>query len=241
MFFVEYDSRDAAFYFSVEEFFTNYAVVPEPVYILWQTGKTVMLGSNQAVSAEVDLNYAKEHDIQIVRRSSGGGAIYTDPGTFLYTVIQPITKDIKIHREEVAGEIINAIGKMGITAMREGRNDILIKGKKISGFAQYTKSNYVCTHGSLLFDADLDVLTKVLIPNEAKLIPKGISSIKSRVTNIRPYTDKEYTTVEFYAELKMHLFSDKKIINYTLNDDDLLKINHIFKKKYGNNKWNFRI
>ena len=241
MVFVENDSKDAAFHFSVEEYFTRYAQSDVPVLMLWQTGKTVMIGNNQVVTAEIDLNYAKENEIKIVRRSSGGGAIYTDSGTFLYTVIEPVTGEIINQREEVAAVIIDALGKMGITARREGRNDILVEGKKISGLAQYTIDNHVCTHGSLLYDADLNILTKVLIPNETKLTPKGITSIRSRVTNIKPYTKEKYTTAEFYSILKSHLFSNKEIINYNLSDGELAKIKHIYKKKYGNSEWNFRM
>jgi len=240
--FVDNDSiNDAAFHFSVEEFFTRYSRRKEPVLMLWQTEKTVMLGNNQVVRAEVDVDYANKSEIQIVRRSSGGGAIFTDLGTVLYTVIEPLENEAKIHREKVASTIITAIKKMGVPAKREGRNDILVEGRKISGFAQYTSGNHICTHGSLLFDADLETLSKVLIANEEKLIPKGIASIRSRVTNIKPYIKETPTTSEFISMLKKELLTGKIFSLFEPGEDDLKSIDRIKSEKYANRDWNYRL
>jgi len=228
----------ASFYFSVEEYFTCFNQQKCPVFILWKTDKTVMLGNNQQVCYEVDKDYADELNIKIVRRKSGGGAIYTDRGTVLFTVIEPFIDDFIDHREKVASSIINALSKMGVDAKREGRNDILIDGKKISGLAQYTSGNYVCTHGSLLFDTDLEVLSRVLIENEEKLIPKGIRSIRSRVTNIKQYLKDDITVDEFKNNLKKFLLTDKEYIDYKLSKEDLNKIKSISEEKYNNKKWN---
>jgi len=184
MYFIADKSLDAALHFSHEELFTRYLRFNEPVVMIWQTDKTVMLGNNQVTKAEIDVDFALKENINIVRRSSGGGAIFTDPGTILYTFIEPLKYESKIHREKVAETVIKALDSIGVSAKQEGRNDILTDGKKISGLAQYTSANHICTHGSLLFDTDLELLSKVLIANESKLLPKGIASIRSRVTNI---------------------------------------------------------
>jgi len=239
--FVHNDSNDAAFHFSVEEYFTRYAKKEKAVYMLWRTGKTVMLGSNQMLTSEVDLDYAKKENIRIVRRSSGGGAIYTDPGTVLYTVIMPVSDDISAHRENTAAEIIKALGQIGITAERKGRNDILLDNKKISGFAQYTSGNHVCTHGSLLYDTDLEALTNVLIPDENKLQPKGISSVRSRVTNIKPFTGGAYSTDDFVALLKDNLINSTDCSVYNFNDNEMQIIKQIYSEKYANDDWNYRM
>jgi len=238
MILVENNSRDAAYHFSIEEFFTRYVRKTEPVLMLWQTKRTVMLGNNQEVSSEVDTEFAMESAIQIVRRSSGGGAIFTDLGTVLYTVIQPVTKDIKTIREDVAASVINALIKLGVPAMREGRNDILVEGKKVSGFAQYTSGNHVCTHGSLLFNADIDTLTDVLIANEEKLRPKGIASIRSRVTNIKPYIKDDISVFEFIIKLRDILINEFDCSKYEFSDEDKTMIARIYAEKYGNQEWN---
>jgi len=205
MVFVENDTKDAAFHFATEELFTRSIKKNVPVLMLWQTNKTVMLGNNQSVETEVDTVFAQMNNIEIIRRPSGGGAIFTDPGTILYSYIEPITKEAKNHREQTAAMIIDALLKMGITAVQEGRNDILLDGKKISGLAQHTSPTHICTHGSLLYDTDLEMLSKVLIPNESKLKPKGITSIRSRVTNIKPYMKNNFTIDEFKQALKKGL------------------------------------
>jgi len=239
--YIECSSKDAAFHFSIEELFARYIRKDEPVLMLWQTEKTVMLGSNQAVEAEVDLTFALESSIQIVRRSSGGGAIYTDPGTVLYTVIQPLSGETRDVREEVASSVIAALHQIGVPAVREGRNDILVEGKKVSGFAQYTSGKHVCTHGSLLYDTDLDVLTSVLVANEKKLRPKGIASIRSRVINIKPYMSQNLTVNEFINELKSTLTNGKDYTIYEFNTEDNEMISRIYNEKYANREWNMRM
>ena len=241
MIYIENDSKDAAFHFSVEEHFTRNLRIDKPVLMIWQTGKTVMIGNNQVVSAEVDLKLASKSNIPVIRRSSGGGALYTDLGTVLYTVIEPMVNEPQVHRENLAARIINALSAMGVPAAREGRNDILAEGRKISGFAQYTSGNHICTHGSLLFDTDMDILTGILLPQPEKLLPKGIASIRSRVTNIKPYLKDDHTVNNFIDDLKHELTGGRDHSLYKLNEDDLKKISMIDLEKYSNNAWNFRM
>jgi len=241
MILIKSNSKEAAFYFSVEELFTRSLRKKEPVLMIWQTEKTVMLGNNQVVEAEVDTEFALASSVKIVRRSSGGGAIFTDPGTVLYTMIQPLDKDVKTIREEVAETIISSLKKIGVPAKREGRNDILVEGKKVSGFAQYTSGDHVCTHGSLLYDTDLDTLTNVLIANENKLHPKGIRSIRSRVTNIKPYIKEDQTVEDFMTILKSDLINGTDHIVYELNAEEKKIINRFYTEKYANKEWNLRI
>jgi len=237
--FVELDIiTDAAVHFYVEDLFTRHIKSDSPVLMLWRTEKTVMLGNNQIVDAEIETDYAQKAGIKIVRRSSGGGAIFTDLGTILYTVIEPLINETKAHRENVASSIIDVLKKMGVPAKREGRNDILVEGKKVSGFAQYTSGSHVCTHGSLLYDADLEMLTRVLIPHEEKLQPKGIASIRSRVTNIKPYIHEEYSVSDFLKKLKSILLTGKEYSVYEFNDAERNTIERICDEKYGNPQWN---
>jgi len=235
------NSKDAAYHFSVEEFCMRELKSEKPVLMIWQADNTVMLGNNQAVAAEVKLDYAREHGIKIVRRSSGGGAIYTDMGTVLYTLIQPIVDDVIVHREEVAAAVIGVLGAMGVTAERIGKNDILVGGKKISGLAQYTAGNFVCTHGSLLYETDLEVLSSVLVPNDDKLHPKGIKSIRSRVTNIKPYMADDLTVSEFINCLKEGLLSGKEFLEYYINKDEQTQIVRFYNEKYANDEWTYRM
>jgi len=241
MYFTAIPGNDAAMHFAYEELFTRYIRLKSPVIMLWQTEKTVMLGNNQAFEAELDVDFAKENNINIIRRSSGGGAIYTDKGTVQYSFIEPLIYETNIHRENLAEKIIKILKKIEIKAEQKGRNDILVNGKKISGLAQYTSGKHICTHGSLLYETDIDLLSRVLTVNESKLLPKGISSVRSRVTNIKPLIgDKNISCDDFILYLKRELTNDNNCSDFVFTDNDMQKANEIYNEKYTDPGWNLR-
>ncbi|MDR1496681.1 MAG: hypothetical protein LBS67_07195 [Clostridiales Family XIII bacterium] len=190
MIYVYSESMDCAFHFAAEEYVMETLRPAAPALMLWRTDRTVMLGANQVAELEADLAYARANGVAVVRRSSGGGAIYTDPGVLLYTIILPFTErtDAKaVVADYLAVPAIKALGRMGVSASLEGRNDILVSGKKICGIAQYIRHGYLCSHGSLLFDADLAELARVLTVSGEKIVSKALRSVRSRVTNIAEY------------------------------------------------------
>jgi len=246
MIYIENNSASAAFHFSIEEFLMQNPKA-EPVIMIWQTDKCVMVGTNQVVFAEIDMEYAQREGMQIVRRSSGGGTIFTDAGTLLYTMIQPYREygngEVRtIADETIVGAVVRALNKMGVPAVVEGRNDILDKpykigGKKISGIAQYMRKGMLCTHGSLLYDTDLTQLARVLRVEDEKIRSKAIRSVRSRVTNIKDYIG--VPTYEFRENLKQLLISEFAAREYTLTESELYEINKIRSEKYENNAWTF--
>jgi len=243
MIYIETESKDAAFHFSVEEYIVRHYPWGEPVMMIWRTDKCAMIGGNQIVEAEIDVGFARRQGIQIVRRSSGGGTIYTDPGALLYTVIQPLQAECdpqEIARVHVAGPVVAALNKMGVSAKIEGRNDILVDQKKVSGFAQYARRGRLCTHGSLLYDTDLEMLADVLRADEEKIRSKALRSIRSRVTNIIGYMETPCSITEFLGLLKKHLLSDTDVIRYMLTEHDLAEIDDIYHKQYGDPDWTFK-
>ncbi|MFP3153164.1 lipoate--protein ligase [Lachnospiraceae bacterium ZAX-1] len=239
--YIEPESTDASFHFSVEEYCMHHFPQNEPIWMLWQADKCAMLGRNQAAYVEIDMAKAKKNGIQIVRRSSGGGTIFTDMGTLLYTSITPFFDGddaTKIAREIVAPPIVCALENMGVEAVLKGRNDILVDGKKISGIAQYIKNGRLCTHGSLLFDADLETLSTVLRVDEAKIKSKALRSIRSRVTNLVDYMPHPCTMSEFMNILRHSLMEHENISNYMLSAKDITDIEKIRSEKYANPNWN---
>ncbi|MDR0518601.1 MAG: hypothetical protein LBG82_00890 [Clostridiales Family XIII bacterium] len=239
----------------------------EPAFMLWRTNPTVMIGANQIAEIEADLAYARESSIAVVRRSSGGGAIYTDPDTVLYTIILPYTEsdafDIKAACSDyLSGPVIAALGELGVAASLEGRNDILVDGKKIAGIAQYIKHGYLCSHGSLLFDADLGELTRVLTVNDEKIKSKALRSVRSRVTNIKEHLPQaaeaenglrastrkddsgflqsgEPDTAAFMNALRGHLSRAFAPAEYTFSESDLAGIEKLRAEKYASDEWTF--
>jgi lipoate-protein ligase A len=242
MLYIETENKEAAFHFAVEEYIVQNYPWGEAVMMIWQTGKCAMLGSNQIAEAEIDMSFAAQQGMQIARRSSGGGTIYTDPGTLLYTVIMPCEKGqypLETAKEKVAAPVVSALNELGVPALMRGRNDIFVDGKKISGFAQYVRRDRVCTHGSLLYDTDLEILARALRPDEEKIRSKAVRSVRSQVANIKEYMARPYSTPEFKELLKKALFCGRHIQKYALAGDELAEIDQIFQKKYGNPSWNF--
>ena len=236
MYFIESDSKDAAFYFSVEEYFMYR--INAPLVMIWQTSPCVMLGRYQVAAAEINMDYAKQENIQIVRRSSGGGTIFTDEGTFLYTVIGTGLNPQEA-KEAVADLVIKTLGKLNLSAELRGRNDILIFGRKISGIAQHSQNGYLCSHGSILYSADLETLTRVLRVDDEKIRTKAIRSVRCRVGNLRDYSENPYSTEEFKTLFRENFFARFNPKQYVLTGRDYEIINQIRGEKYANTSWTF--
>ncbi len=243
MIFIQPKETDAGLHFAAEEFCMTTMGQTQDIFMLWQTDCCAMLGSNQIAQDEIDFDLAKQHGVQIVRRSSGGGTIYTDKGTLLCTRITPFYTgdDAKeIGRTHLAEPIILALQKMGIHAEVKGRNDMLLEGKKISGLAQRLGKNCLCSHCSLLFDTDLSVLENILTVDEAKLKNKGIASVRSRVTNIRNHLPENYDTQKFKAHFVQALSEILPLEEYTFSQGELACIDKIREEKYANPLWTYR-
>ena len=240
--YVKPDSKDAAFHFSVEEYFMEHTPLSKPLFMIWQADNCAMLGANQVAQAEVNLACACENNIQTVRRLSGGGAIFTDLGTLLYTLILPDTNQkstAEVLREAVAGPMVRALYKLGIPAYMEGRNDLLADGRKFSGMAQYVRKGRVCTHGSLMVNTDLDLLTRVLQVDEDKILSKGIKSVRSRVTNLCEHMKAPVTAQEFWMILEGKLAEEWMFEPYNLSSADLTVIDNIRQERFATQYWTF--
>ncbi|GHU93108.1 lipoate--protein ligase [Clostridia bacterium] len=214
----------------------------EPLWMLWRTNVCVMLGRNQAAQTEINLTAANRLGVEITRRSSGGGAIFTDPGTLLYTYICPYdgASDVK-ERESVSvvQPIIRALKKLGASAVAQGRNDLVADSGKVSGLAQYVQKDRLCTHGSLLYDADLDLMETVLCPGEAKLATKALPSVRARVTNLRPLLPELGGADAFQSALCGALNCEMDFRSYAFSASDLHEIYAIQQEKYANGNWVF--
>ena len=241
---------DAAWHFATEDYLlSKLSDFGQPILMLWQTSPTLMIGQYQIAQAEIDTKLAKDQQVSIVRRSSGGGTIFTDPGTLLITLIEQ--GEQKSIRQKFADLLTGALSEMGIDAKLQGRNDILVGGKKVSGMAQYLRKvdaqagslPGVVTHGSLLIDTDLDQLVSLLKVDNEKLRSKAIKSIRSRVTNIKKYAqDKNlpaaaFSVNDFVCALQKSLQETNAAKPLSLNELDYANIMSIYKEKYGNPQW----
>jgi lipoate-protein ligase A len=240
--YIEPESTDAALHFSVEECCMERLPPDETAMMLWRTDSCVMLGSNQIADAEIDMEEAGRLGISVTRRSSGGGAIFTDLGTLLYSVISPFREGddpARLAAERAVGPVVAALRGLGVDAVAEGRNDILVDGRKISGVAQYIRGNRLCTHGSLLFRADLDTLARLLRPDSGKISSKALRSVRGRVTNIAEHIRNPGGTPEFRAELRQALTKPLGLREYRLTEGDSACALRIRDEKYANPAWTF--
>ncbi len=176
-------------------------------FFLWQNDNAVIIGKNQVALKEVDSRLADENGTKIVRRMTGGGAVYHDMGNINYSYIVN-SDDNSICFERYTEAVIRYLATLGITAEFGGRNDILVDGKKISGNAQHIFNGRVLHHGTLLFSADLQYAAKVLTPDSKKMQSKGVASVKSRITNISEHLAKKMSTGEFIEGLLTFITQD---------------------------------
>ncbi|MDR1246084.1 MAG: lipoate--protein ligase [Clostridiales Family XIII bacterium] len=242
MIYIEPKSTDAAFHFSVEEYCTKRFDGAEPIWMLWRTERCAMLGRNQIADVEIDMGEAERLGVQTVRRLSGGGTIFTDMGVLLFTVILPFGQGDDATRlllENAAEPVVRALREKGANAEIQGRNDILVDGKKVSGMAQYILNGKLCSHGSLLVNADLDSLANVLRVDPEKFKTKALRSVKARVANISEYTETPCDANTFLNDLRQSLLSSSAAREYILTERDTEQINAIRAAKYANPEWTF--
>lgn len=240
MIYIETGSTDVYFNFGLEYYFTAVKKLEEPVFLFWRTSPTLMVGKYQNTLEEINDAYAKEHGIQVVRRMSGGGTIYTDPGGWQYTFID-YGADTQIHFQEYIAPVIEGLRSLGMQAEFNGRNDLLVDGKKISGNAQYKLAGSTVHHGSLLVDTDIEQMVKSTTVDEYKIISKSIKSVRDRVTNIREHMSHPVDALGF-KERMIHCIMRGSEKQYVLNEEDKKAIEAIaderfrsWESKYGSN------
>ena len=235
-------SNDPHFNLAMEEYFIKHFSTEEDCIILWQNSPVVVVGKNQNTLAEVNYEYCKANDIQIVRRLSGGGAVYHDLGNLNFTYITNNSHDgIGPNFKKFTQPVINALAQLGVTAELSGRNDITIDGKKFSGNAQYYHKDRVLHHGTILYNSDLSMVQNALNVKQSKIETKGVKSVSSRVTNVFDYLPSKTSIEEFMQTLMNSLLIEagKKNIPYMLTPEDLAAIKKIQTLRYDTWAWNF--
>lgn len=219
-------SRRLVFYLAMEEYLARNS--SEDVFFLWQVPPTVIIGRNQLMAAEVNLPYCREHGVQVYRRKSGGGCVYSDMGNIMVSYITS-GDDVPFLFERYMRQLALCLGRMGLKAEVSGRNDILVDGRKVSGNAFYSLHGRNVMHGTLLFDSPADVIEKAITPSASKLGSKGVKSVRQRVANIRQFLSespagKSYCDIEVFKKAVVNSFCDSAMV---LSAEDLAGIGRI--------------
>lgn len=220
-----------------EEYFLSH--FDDDIFYLYINSPSVIVGRHQNTYAEVNHDYVRNNGIAVVRRLSGGGAVYHDHGNLNYGFItRDSGKDLNEVFRELTVPIINVLRKLGADACFSGRNDLVIEEKKISGVAQYHTGGKVLLHGTLLFSADLSKVSQSLNADPRKFQDKSVKSVKSRVTNISPFLYRPMDIEEFAAILSREVVSQfPETEQYELTDRDKEQIRYLADYKYSTWEW----
>ena len=177
--------RRLSFYLAMEEFVARQLDEPD-AFFMWQVAPSVIFGRNQVAANEVNLDYCREHDIQVYRRRSGGGCVYADRDNVMLSFVST-GSDVGFAFNRFVNMVLLAFRKMGIEATGTSHNDILIGGRKVCGTACYQVGSRSIVHSTLLYDTNMPHMLNAITPGPEKLQQKGIQSVRQRITLLKDH------------------------------------------------------
>src|SRR5690625_4717003 len=199
---------------AIEEYILNNFGEKDTYLLFYINEPSIIIGRNQNSVEEINTDYVEENNIKVIRRLSGGGAVYHDEGNLNFSFITKDDGESFHNFEKFTKPVVEALNKIGITAELIGRNDLLVEGRKISGNAQFSTKGRMFSHGTLMFDSDVEHVVSALNVQAEKIESKGIKSIRSRVANISEFIEEKITMDEF----------KDLILRYILNVDDVRNV-----------------
>ena len=230
-------SNDCYFNLALEEMFLR--EYEDEVFMLWQNDNTIVVGKNQNTLSEINSDFVKEKGIRVVRRITGGGAVYHDMGNINFTYITHHDGEWERDFSRFAKPVIDVLRKLGLDANISGRNDILANNRKISGNAQTVINNRILHHGTLLVNSDVSAIVNSLKPDEEKIRSKGIRSISSRVANISQLLGRRIASSEMFSLIECEVKRLYNAKNYDLSEKEIEYVEKLAESKYRTWEWNF--
>lgn len=213
---------------------------PRYTYLLFYVNEpSIIIGRNQNTFEEINREYVEDHGIHVVRRLSGGGAVYHDSGNLNFSFITDYGSD-RLHNFRLFTEpVARVLQSIGVAAEFQGRNDLVIAGRKVSGNAQFSTSRRMFSHGTLLFNSDLAEVGLALKPRMSKVQSKGHKSVRSRVANIAEFVNSEMDTPTFQRRLLDGIFRGDDIPVYRLTPQDWAGVRRLYEDRYARWDWNY--
>lgn len=239
MLYIINNSTDPWFNLALEEVLMKDKSINDDIVMLWQNDKSVIIGKHQNTVEEVNQQFADSNNIKIARRTTGGGAVYHDLGNLNYTFITNYYNKEEVDFKKFAIPVVKALQSLGLNPELSGRNDILLDGKKISGTALACIGDRFMFHGTLLFDINIDMASKVLTVKADKIESKGIKSVKSRITNIKPYL--QGSSISDFKEKIISSFEQNSddFIKRGINQSEIDRVYELYENKFSKSEWNY--
>lgn len=233
---------DARLNLALEEHVLRNRITEEDLLLFYVNAPAIIIGRNQNTIEEINANIVDAKGVRVVRRVSGGGAVYHDLGNLNFSFM---TRDVhaRFNRYDLFnGPVVEVLRALGVPAIIGGRNDILADGRKISGNAQFATAGRMFSHGTLLLDSNLDDVTAALRPKPGKVESKGVKSIRSRVANISEFLREPITVNELRERILERIFGTRdraKIPTLALDESDWSSAHELLERRYGSWDWNF--
>ena len=225
---------------AIEEYALRNLFPDDDLYLFYINRPSVIIGRNQNTLEEINYNYVRKKGIIVVRRISGGGAVYHDQGNLNFSFIKPYSSSRLNNFLEFTQPIIDVLIDLGIPAELSGRNDIMVDGLKISGNAQHSTKSRMFSHGTLLFNSDLNEIVESLNVKMAKIQSKGMKSIRNRVSNISRFLKRPIDIQQLRDRIKEAIFQGSASpVVYHLTENDWHRVRELSNIKYANWDWNF--
>ncbi|MFD9624767.1 lipoate--protein ligase [Peribacillus muralis] len=225
---------------AIEEYALKHLNIDETYLLFYINRPSIIIGRNQNTIEEINADYVDGEGITVVRRLSGGGAVYHDLGNLNFSFITKDDGESFHNFKKFTQPVVETLEKLGIHAELSGRNDILAEGKKISGNAMFSTKGRMFSHGTLLFQSEMDHIVSALKVKKDKIESKGIKSIRSRVANIADFLKEPMTVEEFRSFLLQNIFKDSGgVTEYVLTEEDWAQIHKISEERYQSWEWNY--
>lgn len=210
----------------------------DDIFMLWRNDNAVIVGRYQNSAAEINHDFVRDHNVKVVRRMTGGGAVFHDLGNVNFTFV---ARDGKGDFCSFTEPIIQILNQLGVPARFEGRNDLMIEGQKFSGNAQCVYQGKILHHGTLLFASEMEDLSGALKVNPLKFKDKSVKSVRKRVTNISEHLPSPMTVQEFISTLMQFVSGRTDAVPYTFTEADIAAIQKLADEKYCTWEWNFGV